>query len=140
MTIRKNILTIIILFLISCNGEKEKQGTVSESEPIIESTSEMKTESELNKDYSKSAELFVKEVLRENIRVHSFDLSKSDHPKCLNLFLNNELEKIIAYSNKNYPKTSEPDYYEHFILFVAIYKNEGAAQNTYNKIRPLKQV
>jgi len=125
----------MILLLCSCNGKKEKQKSEQNSEPIIESKTELKTESELDNDYSKSAELFAKEVLNENIRIHEFDLTNSENPKHFGIFQSDGLQKIVAYSNKNYPKNSEPNYYEHFLLFVASYEDQSYSQNTYNRIR-----
>ena len=78
--------------------------------------------------------LFAKAVLKENIRVHSFDITNLEKIAYLEVFNSQGLENIIAYSNKNYPKNTEPNYYEHFTLFVASYKGEIATQNAYNRI------
>lgn len=121
----------MILILFSCNEKKEKKETESRSEAIIES----KTESELDNDYSKSAYLFAQEVLNDNFRIHSFDLSNSLSPKYLRIFQSDGLEKIEAYSNKKYPKNSEPIYYEHFTLFIATYKNSLNAKNSFEQIK-----
>ncbi len=125
----------MILFLYSCNGKKEKQESEQNSEPIIESKAELKTESELDNDYSISAELFTKEVLKENIRTHTFELSNLDKPKHLRIFQSNGLQNIVAYSNKSYPKKSKPNYYEHFILFVANYDSQQNAKKTFDRIK-----
>ena len=94
----------MILLLCSCNERTEKQKYEQNSEPIIESKTELKTESELDNDYSISAELFVKEVLKENIRTHEFDLTKFEKPNHLRIFKSDGLEKIVAYSNKKLSK------------------------------------
>ncbi len=125
----------MILLLCSCNGKKEKQESEQNSEPIIESKAELKTELELDNDYSISAELFAKEVLEENIRTHTFELTKLEKPKHLRIFQSNGLQKIVAYSNKSYPKKSEPNYYEHFILFVATYDSQKNAIKTFDRIK-----
>lgn len=125
----------MVLLLCSCSGKKENQETESKSEPTIESKTEIKPESELDNDYSISAELFAKEVLKENIRIHSFDLTNSKNPKHLWIFQSDGLEKIVAYSNKNYPKNSEPNYYEHFTLFVATFNNQENAEKTFARIK-----
>jgi len=88
MRIRNNILTIIILLLCSCNEKAEKQKPVQNSEPIIESKSELKIEPELENDYSISAELFAKDVLKENLRKHTFDISDLDKPVHAQIFHN----------------------------------------------------
>ena len=121
------------MLLCSCNGKPEKQETVQKSEQIIESKPEIK--SELDNDYSKSAEFFAKEVLNENIRIHKFDLTNSEKPKHLGIFQSDGLEKIVAYSNKNYPKNPELNYYEHFTLFVATFKNQENAEKTFDRIK-----
>jgi hypothetical protein len=125
----------MILLLCACNEKKEKQETEQNSEPIIESKTKIKPNSKLNNDYSKSAELFAKEVLKENIRVHSFDMKNSENPRHLKIFQSNGLEKIVAYSDKNYPKKTNPINYQHFILFVATYSNNQKAETSFNQIK-----
>ena len=106
-------------------------------EKLIDCGKRMKTEleSELDNDYSISAELFAKEVLKENIRTHVFELTNSQKPKHCEIFLSDGLQKIVAYSNKDYPKNSKPNYYEHFTLFVATYDNQENAKKTFNRIK-----
>ncbi|EZH75894.1 hypothetical protein ATO12_03630 [Aquimarina atlantica] len=126
----------MILLLCSCNKKTEKQKPEQNSESIIiESKSELKTESELDTDYSLFAELFAKEVLKENIRTQEFDVTKLEKPNHLLIFKSDGLEKIVAYSSKNYPQKSEPNYYEHFILFVATFDNQKNAKNTFDRIK-----
>ncbi len=125
----------MILLLCSCNGKKENQESEPKSEPIIESKTEIKPKSELNTDYSKSAELFAQEILKENIRVHLFDLTNSKNPKYLRTFQSDGLDKIVAYSNKKYPKKTEPNYYEHFTLFVVTYQNSKSAQKSFDQLK-----
>ena len=36
---------------------------------------------------------------------------------------------------KNYPKKSEPNYYEHFTLFVATFDNQKNANKTFDRIK-----
>ncbi|WP_299557191.1 hypothetical protein [Seonamhaeicola sp.] len=125
----------MVLLLCSCNEKAKKQKTEHYSEPIKESKTELKTESELDTDYFISAELFVKEVLKDHLRMHSFDASDLNKPKHTEIFDNVGLKNIVAYSNKNYPKNSEPNSYEHFILFVANYHSELNAFKTFASIK-----
>ena len=64
------------LLLCSCSGKERNQKADLKSEQTIESKTEIQLETELDNDYSESAELFAKEVLKENIRTHEFDLTK----------------------------------------------------------------
>ena len=121
----------MILLFCSCKEKSENQKTEQNSEPNTESKAELKTESELDADYSISAELFAKDVLKENLRKHTFDATDLNKPKHIEIFDNVGLKNIIAYSNKNYPKNSEPNYYEHFTLFVANYQSELNALKTF---------
>jgi hypothetical protein len=121
----------MILLFCSCNEKSENQKTEQNSEPKTESKAELKTESELDADYSISAELFAKDVLKQNLRKHTFDAKDLNKPKHIEIFDNVGLKNIIAYSNKNYPKNSEPNYYEHFTLFVANYQSELNALKTF---------
>ena len=125
----------MILLFCSCKEKSENQKTEQNSEQNNESKSELKTELELDADYSISAELFAKEVLKENIRTHVFELANSQKPKHLEIFKSDGLQKIVAYSNKNYPKKSEPNYYEHFTLFVATYNSQNTAKETFDLIK-----
>lgn len=125
----------MILLLCACNEKNEKQETEQNSKPFIESKAELKTDSELDNDYSISAELFAKEVLKENIRTHRFELKSLEKPKHLRIFQSNGLRKIVAYSNKRYPKKTEPNNYEHFILFVATYGSQKNAKKIFNRIK-----
>ena len=135
MTIRRNILIIIILLFYTCSGKKVKQEVESKSESIIESKTEIKLQLELVNDYSESVELFVKEVLSENMRTHFFDLTISENPKHLRIFRFDGLEKIEAYSNKNDTEGIRSSWYEHFILFVATYKTTQKAINAFDQIK-----
>lgn len=96
------LLTTLIIY--SCSEKKGNQETEPKSEPTIESKTEINPESKLENDYSKSAEIFAKDVLKENIRIHKFDLTNSENPQHLGIFQSDGIESIIAYSNKNYPK------------------------------------
>ena len=135
MRIRNNILILMTLLICSCNEKVEKQKTEQISEPIIESKTELNTKSELDTDYSISAELFAKDVLKENLRKHTFDIADLEKPVHTQIFHNVGLQKIEAYSNKNYPKNSEPNYYEHFTLFIATYHSELNALKTFELIK-----
>ena len=135
MRIRKNILIIIILLICSCNAKTERQNLKQNSELIIESKVEQKKESESDNDYLISAELFAKEVLKENIRTHEFDLTKLEKPRHLRIFRADGLENIIAYSDKKYSKNYNLTYYEQFILFVATYENSESARKTFDRIK-----
>ena len=121
----------MILLFCSCKEKLENQKTEHKSESNTESKAELKTKSELDTDYSISAELFAKDVLKENLRKHTFDATDLNKPKHIEIFDNVGLKNIIAYSNKNYPKNSEPNYYEHFTLFVANYQSELNALKTF---------
>lgn len=134
MKIEQKIIPILFLFLFSCST-KEKKGIESQLEPIIKSKTEIKTELELDNDYSKSIELFAKDVLKENLRIHSFNFKNSEKPKLLSVFQSNGLQKLVAYSNANYPKNSEPTHYEDFTLFVATYSNDEIAKNVFEQIK-----
>lgn len=135
MKIRNNILILFTLLLCSCVEEKKKEVKEQKTDKTINVKSEYKTELELNVDHSVGVGLFAKEVLRENLRTHEFDLKGRTNPKHLQIFQSNGLENIIAYSNKKYPKNSAPNYYEHFTLFVATYDNYDSAKTTFGRIK-----
>lgn len=121
----------MILLFCSCKEKSENQKTEQKSESNTESKDELKTESGLDTDYSISVEIFAIDVLKENLRKYTFDATDLNKPKHIEIFDNVGLKNIIAYSNKNYPKNSEPSYYEHFTLFVANYQSELNALKTF---------
>ncbi len=133
MKVRKNILPIIILLLISCNGEKKKE-IKSNSEIKTESVTEAKVKLGLDKDYSKSTKLFAEEILKQNVRVHTFS-PNSNKPYHLKILKTEGLKTITAYSNKIYPKNREPSHYEHFVLFAATYNSNETAKSSYDTIK-----
>jgi hypothetical protein len=123
------------LLLCSCIEEHKNEFKEQKADKTLTTKSDYQTELELNVDHSVGVGLFAKEVLRENLRTHEFDLNGQTNPKHLRIFQSNELEKIIGYSNKKYPKNSEPNYYEHFTLFVATYDNYKSAKSTFERIK-----
>ena len=125
----------MILIFCSCKEKSENQKTEQNSEPNTETQAELNTESELDTDYSISAELFAKDVLKENLRKHTFDIADLEKPVHTQIFHNVGLQKIEAYSNEDYPKNSEPNYYEHFTLFIATYHSELNALKTFELIK-----
>lgn len=133
ITIIKTLSILLTFLLFACKNEEDPK-MKSESNKSDAKT-EIDVDANANKDYTKSTELFAKEVLKESIRVHSFDRSDKDNPDFLKLFYADGLENISAYSNKNYPQKSEPNNYEHFTLFVATYKYEEDAKNCFNRIK-----
>ena len=135
MKIRNNILILFALLLCSCAEEKKKELKEQKTDRTTNFKSDYQTELELNVDHSVGIGLFAREVLRENLRTHEFDSNGQTNPKHLRIFQSNELEKIIGYSNKKYPKNSEPNYYEHFTLFVATYNDYKSAKTTFERIK-----
>lgn len=105
------------------------------SKPIVDSKLDLKREVAQDIDTSISAELYAKEVLKESLRKHSYDATDGNKPKHIEIFENVGLENVTAYSNKNYPKNREPNYYEDFILFVATFDNEINANKTFDQIK-----
>ncbi|MDC8003881.1 hypothetical protein POV27_07445 [Aureisphaera galaxeae] len=124
-----HILAVVIL--ISCNGNRENRKAES---PTETESKVQKVEIVSSKDYSENADKFVRTVLRENLRKHLFDLSQSGNPKHIDIFQSEGLERVHAYSNKNYPKSIEPDYYEHFTLFMATYRDSQSAREIFRRI------
>lgn len=124
------MLTILVC---SCN-EKAKNNIL---EPKLDQVKDSKAKSETKQDIDLtiSAELFAKEVLKENLRKHIFEVKDLNRPKHTEIFDNIGLKNIIAYSNSNYPQKSEPNRYEHFTFFVANYQSELNALKTFALIK-----
>jgi len=135
VNILKNIAIILLLLIVSCSGKEEKQKEESKTDTTTDLEIQAKAEMLTALDYDMFAEEFAKEVLKENFRKHSFDMADLKKPVHSQIFENVGIQKIEAYSNKNYPKTSEPNYYEHFILFMATYDTPEHAIKTFNRIK-----
>lgn len=130
---RTILFTALIFIFLSCN----KKANQLENEDFLNNFSK-ESPIEINEskeDFSKNAELFANHVLKENIRTHNFDFLDSNNPRFLNTFQHEGLIEIVAYSNKNYPKKNEPNYYEHFILFVAHYESSMIAKKCFEQIK-----
>jgi len=135
MTHRINISIILTLLLFACNVKTGDKETEKNIERLHNPINEIKSGFSSDKDFGDSANLFVQEILKENIRVHAFDLKNPESPKFLRIFRTDGLENIRCYSNKNYPKKIEPNYYEHFILFVANYNSSENARKSFEQIK-----
>ena len=134
MIFKTTIKVLFVLLFFSCNEKNEKQKIELKSERIIESTTEINPEPKIEIDYSKNAEIFAKEILQEDFRIHKFTI-RTEKPKYLRIFNSKNLDLITAYSNKNYPEKREPNHYEHFTLFVLKYKNNESAKNSFDNIK-----
>ena len=133
------------MILVSCR-EIEKKNEEVKIEPQTEIVNKQ-ISSEIIKpgksknekvDFSKTIEPFIEKVLKENQRRHNFPIDNSEIQH-LEIFEKNGLQEILAFSDKRYPKRIEPNYYEHFILFVLKYDNHLSAKNSYEKIKEIFQ-
>jgi len=79
-------------------------------------------------------ENFVDYVLKDKKRSHRFEPDDTTAPSHLTIFSTNGIKSITAYSDKRYPKTIEPSYYEHFILFVLEYQDQRHAGEAFKKL------
>lgn len=132
MIFRHNILASLTILLYTCKAPQENEtGALHAPDQTVESTQEVVPE----RDFSGSARLFAQEVLEENFREHSFDLSTGTDPMFLKVFCPDGLKSVRAYSNKTYPKRGEPNYYEHFTVFVATYTTQQDAKACFELLK-----
>ena len=81
-------------------------------------------------------ESFLHHVLKGNQRTHKIDPTQTEIIH-IGTFPKEGLEKVIAYSDKRYPKRIEPNYYEHFTLFALEYEDEAKALRAFATFRRL---
>ncbi len=144
------LITIIffasILILSSCKNtgkdyEKNKSGPQSEITDI-ERTPEVIEEKETKShaiDFSKTVVPFIEKVLKENQRRHELG-TQNKEIRHLEIFEKKGLQEIIAYSDRRYPKRTEPTYYENFILFALRYDDIQSAKDAYNEIKKISEI
>ena len=136
MTARIKFLLLLTLSLFSCKEKEQDQDfDMNSTQSSLERTNQIITESEIVNDYTNSAALFAKEILKENFKEHIFKMNGFTSPKHMEMFINDGLENIRTYSNKRYSKKSPSKYYEQYILFVATYRNQEKAQFVYNRMK-----
>jgi hypothetical protein len=87
-------------------------------------------------DYFKRANEFGIKVLGDKLRTHEFGKIQ-EAPRHLEIFSTVRLLKIIAFSNKDYPKLIKPDYYEHFTLFCIEYESTHYAELSFQELTRL---
>ncbi|WP_299685563.1 hypothetical protein [uncultured Dokdonia sp.] len=133
MTTYRNLIYIIVVLFISCT-EKIVKKEVEETTPPSSILNSESKES-IDTDYIASANAFAMEVLGGLIRTDTFTTFPIEKPNHLNIFQTEGLEKIVGYSKVGYPQKTTPNQYQHFILFVATYKNQEAAQNNFNQLK-----
>ena len=131
MNSRNNILLILTILLCSCNEKAKNNIPDPKIDQVKDSKLKTENDTEQDIDISISAELFAKEVLKENLRKHIFEEGELNRPKHTEIFDNAGLINIIAYSNSNYPKHSKANRYEHFTFFMANYQSELNALKTF---------
>ncbi|MEL7530816.1 MAG: hypothetical protein AAFN10_05890, partial [Bacteroidota bacterium] len=98
-----------MLLAISCTQKVDRSENES-SNAAEETSKELKTDTNL---YFPKYEEFVQHVLDNRLRKHDFEylIENCRHHE---LFPFDGLQEIVAYSDKNYPKSVSPTYYEHF--------------------------
>lgn len=120
---RNFFIASLLLLVIACrhDGHRTKINNLKETE---EATTELMSDSN---NYIPNYEKFVNHVLKDKVRKHDFEyvIKNCRHQE---LFPVDGLQEIIAYSDKRYPKTVSPSYYEHFILFCFKYTNTNQAK------------
>ena len=135
------IISILIAIVItSCDSKSGKKEIESEQTDTVQVDN--KTLKNLNTentvDYLLKANEFSKHVLSDKIRKHDFqDIHEA--PRHIEIFPTNGLERIVAFSNKDYPKSIEPNYYEHFTLFCLEYSNPNEAVTAFQSLRKLTE-
>jgi len=139
-------ICIFSVLIISCN-HTDKPLTKEENEDVkavhhsekayVENVHEIIEPKDGNDqliDFSKTVEPFIEKVLKENQRRHELEI-QNNGIQHLDIFSKNGLQEIIAFSDKRYPRRTEPNYYEHFILFALRYEDVLKAEKSYDEIK-----
>lgn len=134
---------IVVTLLFGACQERSKS---IKKEPVLEiDTLLMPKKPILNKstkkwpeklDFEATVGEFMDKVLGSNERRHDWG-NRKDNIQHLELFDTLGLQEIIAFSDQRYPQNSEPNYYEHFVLFALKYENEESAKRAYQSMKVL---
>lgn len=132
------LLIISIFFLMSisaCDVAFVEQKTVEEN---VDSTFNDNQSSKRPMDYFVQANGFAKNVLGDKLRRNDFN-NLSEAPRHVEIFSTDGLKKIVAFSNKDYPKSIKPTQYEHFTLFCLEYSNSKEAKLSFQNLRKMTE-
>jgi hypothetical protein len=132
--LRLNLIFLLILST-SCNVKTDKNEIGSYINDSVNNDSKIDN-GENSIDYFKRANDFALKILGDKIRIHEFT-AQQDKPSYLKIFPSAGLIKVIAFSNKDYPKQIEPNYYEHFTLFCFEYKSMLHAEHSFKELSRL---
>jgi len=127
MKLQTNILTLILLSFISCQGNNNK----SSKRPENEKTIKLKNE----KDISSPGEHFAKIILGTNLgkkSIRPFELENLNYSQ---LFSKKGITQFVAYYDKTINQLKQPKKFEEFLLFVASYDNSNNAISAFERIK-----
>jgi len=126
----KIILIIFSLVAFGCSDFYPKQSQQDDNTPSINAVTvdsikekTVTTKRSVLPDFQG----FAIEVLGENLRKHDFKYVIENY-SLFDLIPIDGLDSVIAYSNKDYPKNSNPTYYNHFTFFCYKYTNSNQAK------------
>ena len=116
-------ISTLLILAISCNQKVDRTEDDFSNAPE-ETTEELKADTN---SYFPKHEEFVQHILDNRLRKHDFEyvVENCRHHE---LFPVDGLQEIVAYSDKNYPKSVSPTYYEHFTLFCLRYSTADQAK------------
>lgn len=128
-------ISTLLLLAISCNQKVD--GTENDSSNAVKETTE-EIKSDINLYFPKH-EAFVQHILDNRLRKHDFDyvLENCRHHE---IFPFDGLQEIVAYSDRNYPKSVSPTYYEHFVLFCLKYSTADQAKRNFDNFYLTAQI
>jgi len=140
-------LIVIGIFIGGCKGNKDqpdtgikskeentigKRESLASQKPIV--NLKLKQNKNIKVNLESQIDSFASSILKENKRILLKDDLKESGVGHLSIFSKMGLKNHYAYSDKRYPKNSQPTYYENFTLFVLEYDSEKSASNSFSKV------
>lgn len=124
------IVVFVVLALVGCGPEPagSNDGDKAKVEPVEKQslTSDQKI--------SEGIADFIDQILGTDKRIHKYEAGDETTPAHIEIFSEEDMISVTAYSHSGYPKTIEPYSYEHFNLFVIEYKDVEAARKSFETL------
>jgi hypothetical protein len=135
MNLSRLYLLVIFLTILSCNQktESKKAPEIQNNIDSIKVNKPSKTTlTKVNNSQTNPRfEDFAKKILGNNLRKHDFKYLIENY-KLYDLLPIDGLQDMVAFSDINYPKNSDPKYFQHFTLICYEYSTINQALNNFN--------
>lgn len=135
------VVIVLLAFFItaSCKRVSDAEESEKPSSEAIPPSRKTKVKTIATIDYLERANSFAAFVLKDRLQSHEYE-ADSEEINHFQFFSKKGLRRIYAFSDRGYPKYSEPRSYEHFTLFCFQYQTDNRAKEVFKQLRKLSQI